>query len=144
MLDNFDEILYETCKSGIKRKKCKGKTLIPKEKRNGNRERAKEIAQVEIEIQNEIEKAQERQEQIAIKNIIKNPKYLYAIINNSNKKNRINMIGPLEKENKIIDKGEQIAETLIDEYSSEFTDQEIKYNERGEEINNKTETKKTI
>ena len=157
MLDNFDEILYETCKSGIKRKKCKGKTSIPKEirklmgkirklrrkeKTNGNRERAKEIAQVEIEIQNEIEKAQERQEQIAIENIIKNPKYLYAIINNSNKKNRINMIGPLEKENKIIDKGEQIAETLIDEYSSEFTDQEIKYNERGEEINNKTETKK--
>ena len=47
-----------------------------------------------------------------------------------------------EKENKIINKGEQIAETLIDEYSSEFTDQEIKYNERGEEINNKTETKK--
>ena len=44
--------------------------------------------------------------------------------------------GKREKNN---NKGGQIAETLIDEYSSEFTDQEIKYNERGEEINNKTE-----
>ena len=57
---------------------------------------------MEIEIQKTIEDIQEKNEEKAIENIVKNPKYLFAIINQQNKKKRTNEIGPLKIGNETI------------------------------------------
>ena len=151
MLENLVEIIYEFCREGIEKKK-QSRGGIPmkikkkigrikklrqnmKNKRGNKKVVEEEIIKLEKEIQ-EIKNEMNREaEEIAIENMIKNPKYLYALINKRNKVNRTNEIGPLEVEGKIFNKGEDVANKLTDEYSSEFTKKEEKRNEKGEIIN---------
>ena len=155
MLENLVDITYELCQEGIKKKK-KGGGGVPmkikkkigrikklrrkmKNKRCNKNVVEEEIVKLEKEIQ-EIKNEMSREaEEIAIENMIKNPKYLYALINKRNKKNRTNEIGPLEVEGKTFNKGEEVANRLTDEYSSEFTEKEVKRNEKGEIINGREE-----
>ena len=155
MLENLVDIIYELCQEGIKKKK-KGGGGVPmkikkkigrikklrrkmKNKRCNKNVVEEEIVKLEKEIQ-EIKNEMSREaEEIAIENMIKNPKYLYALINKRNKKNRTNEIGPLEVEGKTFNKGEEVANRLTDEYSSEFTEKEVKRNEKGEIINGREE-----
>ena len=67
-----------------------------KNKRGNKNVVEEEIVKLEKEIQ-EIKNEMSREaEEIAIENMIKKPKYLYALINKRNKKNRTNEIGPLQ------------------------------------------------
>ena len=149
MIENFLEIIYEICQNGIKKKSI-GRSKIPKElrqmlgrlkrlkrkaRKHNNEEKRKEIIELELEIQKTIEDIQEKNEEKSIENIVKNPKYLFAIINQQNKKNRTNEIGPLKIGEETIDKGKDIANKLIEEYINEFTEKEIKRKENGEIIN---------